>query len=89
MFAYVAAATGWTWEYIGECLTLPRLAALQKHWRVHPPVHIMVALFAGYKPPSEVKAEDTGKTLTDMEAEATKAKSWASTMPVYHVPRPS
>ena len=47
MYASVAAATGWTWEYIGQCLTLPRLRALDEHWRKYPPVHITLALFAG------------------------------------------
>jgi hypothetical protein len=88
VFAYVAAATGWTWEYIGECLTLPRLAALQKHWRDFPPVHIMVAAYAGYKPKAEATAPN-GNVLTDAQAEATKAKAWSSTLPMYRVPRPS
>ena len=28
MYAYLAAATGWTFEYIGQCMTLPRLYAM-------------------------------------------------------------
>jgi hypothetical protein len=50
VYAHVCAATGWTWEYVGERLTLPRLYALQAHWDRYPPVHISVALFAGIKP---------------------------------------
>lgn len=49
MYAYVAAATGWTWEYIGGCLTLPRLYAMYDHWKQYPPVHVSAALFAGIK----------------------------------------
>lgn len=41
------AATGWTWEYLDEFLTLPRLDALTKHWERYPPVHITAALFTG------------------------------------------
>jgi hypothetical protein len=46
VYAYVAAATGWTWEYIGRQLTLPRLYALYRHWKLYPPVHVGVALIA-------------------------------------------
>lgn len=35
-------------------MTLPRLYALQKHWKSFPPVHITAALFAGIKPPDEI-----------------------------------
>lgn len=47
MFAYVCTATGWTWDYIGEFMTLPRLYAMIKHWAIYPPVHVTAALFAG------------------------------------------
>jgi hypothetical protein len=47
VYADVAASTGWTWEYIGQCMTLPRLAAMNAHWRKYPPVHVSVALFVG------------------------------------------
>lgn len=73
LFAYVVAATGWTWDYIGEHLTLPRLYALQKHWTVYPPVHIMAAIWAGYKPappksPEMVQAEamEFGESMPTM-----------------------
>lgn len=49
MFAYVCAATGWTWDYIGEHMTLPRLYALFEHWAQYPPVHITAAIFTGVK----------------------------------------
>lgn len=38
-------------------MTLPRLYALQKHWRSFPPVHITAALFAGVKPAETEAAE--------------------------------
>ena len=55
MFAYVCAATGWTWEYVGECLTLPRLTSLIEHWNRYPPVAVTAAAFAGYKPKEKAK----------------------------------
>lgn len=33
----VITHTGWTWEYVGEYLTLPRLQALTKYWSKNPP----------------------------------------------------
>lgn len=48
--AYVCAATGWTWDYVGEHMTLPRLYAMFEHWGRYPPAHISAALFAGIKP---------------------------------------
>jgi len=41
---------GWTWEYIAENMTMPRFNAILRHWKRFPPVHVMVAGLAGYKP---------------------------------------
>lgn len=52
-------ATGWTYEYIDEFVTLPRLNALDAHWAKHPPVHMSVAAFLGIKmqaPPPAAQA---------------------------------
>jgi hypothetical protein len=61
----VITATGWTWEYIDEYLTLPRLNALWEHWSSKPPVHVTAALFAGIKPatPAVPRALDDGAKL--------------------------
>lgn len=32
-------------------MTLLRYAQLQRYWRQHPPVHILVAAYLGYKAP--------------------------------------
>lgn len=29
---------------------MPRLAALSKYWHEHPPTHLLVAAYLGYKP---------------------------------------
>lgn len=50
IYARVITATGWTWDYIDEYLTLPRLNALGKHWQDFPPVNETVAAFVGIKP---------------------------------------
>ena len=43
--------TGWTWEYIGQHLTLPRLYEMQRYWEQHPPVGDLMAAYLGYKAP--------------------------------------
>ncbi len=52
MYARVAIATGWTWEYIGQCLTLPRLYAMLDYWKQFPPLHESVAGALGIQPSS-------------------------------------
>jgi hypothetical protein len=79
MYAYVAAATGWTWEYIGEQLTLPRLYALMDHWKRYPPAHVTAALFAGIKPADE-------QSRAEVEAET---DAFIDSMPTMRVPRPA
>jgi len=38
--------TGWTWEYIDDYMTLPRLEALTRYARNAPPVHVSAAAIA-------------------------------------------
>lgn len=69
MYAYVAIATGWTWEYIGRQLTLPRLFAMYRIWRKYPPVNVTAALFAGIPseatPPAKLISQaDVAKAMT-------------------------
>jgi len=53
----VISLTGWTWEYIGQQMTLPRLYEMQCYWEQHPPVGDLVAAYLGY----EVKAKGKSK----------------------------
>ncbi len=46
-----------------EHVDLPTLDALQAEWRLHPPVHHLVASYLGYKAPSNEPA----KVITDFE----------------------
>lgn len=46
------AAFGWTWEYIDEFMTVPRLNAILKFWEHAPPVHQMIAGYFGFRRPS-------------------------------------
>ena len=36
------ASTGYTWEYIDDFMTLPRLHAMSKYWSDHPPAHLIL-----------------------------------------------
>jgi hypothetical protein len=36
-------------------MTLPRLYDLSRYWKDHPPTHILVAGFLGYKPKEEME----------------------------------
>ena len=38
---------GWSWEYIDDSMTLPRLSAINSYQKAHPPLHIMVAAYLG------------------------------------------
>ena len=42
-------AFGWTWEYVDECMTVPRFNSIQRAWEYAPPVHMLVAGFFGIK----------------------------------------
>jgi hypothetical protein len=46
-------ATGWTWEYVMDTMTIPRYEIIKAEWRRNPPVHHLVAAAIGYKAPGE------------------------------------
>lgn len=68
LYAKVITATGWTWDYLDECLTLPRLNALLKHWQSSPPVHITSALVAGIQPAMSTRPKIKEVTNADLVA---------------------
>jgi len=43
----MATAFGWTWEYIDECVTVPRLLEIGEYWTVTPPLAEAFAAFVG------------------------------------------
>ncbi len=55
--------TGWTWEYIDEHMTLPRLYEMNDYWAKYPPVHLMLASFFGV---TKQEKPLTGKDLVQM-----------------------
>ncbi len=40
---------GWTWEYIDDHMTIPRMTAINKYQSSHPPIHVMIAAYLGIK----------------------------------------
>ncbi len=45
MYGLIITATGWTWEYVDENMTMPRLEELREYWTETPPVHVCVAAY--------------------------------------------
>lgn len=45
-------------------LTLPRLRALYRYWRRHPPTHRLLSAFMGYEPPAD--ADDAAESGDDL-----------------------
>jgi hypothetical protein len=53
-YGQLVTFTGWTWDYIDQQMTLPRLLALTRVWETCPPVPlslIMISAALGIKPP--------------------------------------
>jgi hypothetical protein len=42
-------STGWTWDYIGNNLDLPRLFSLYDYWKINPPSHLLLKAYVGYE----------------------------------------
>jgi hypothetical protein len=67
-------ATGWTWEYIGEYMTIPRLDALIAYWDTFPPLshsvnEIRQIIRAYFKIPDNRKRLTEGIKKEDTEEE--------------------
>jgi len=67
----VCASTGYTWDEVGR-LTIPRLKALMSYWHRHPPVHLLVAAYLGYKP-EEQRGQTSGQAAEALASMAAMA----------------
>ncbi len=54
---------GYSYEYIDEFFTLPRLAEVYSYWGRNPPIHKMIAAYLGIKP----EAAPTSETLSEAD----------------------
>jgi hypothetical protein len=86
-------STGWTWDYVGFNVDLPRLATLNAYWKKFPPMHILFAGYVGHKPEAEAapKSPDPkpATVAKDMNAEMVEmlmsaAPQRAAQKPVAH-----
>lgn len=80
MYALLVTATGWTWEYVDEYMTLPRFRELTDYWLRFPPPHLslssIVSAFGGktgsraasrsdgYEPPEIEPSNDLTQVLS-------------------------
>lgn len=77
MIAHVAISGGWTLDYVGDHIDLPRLTTLSKYWVKHPPIHILMAAYTGYKAPEPAKVitqAEQDQMLAQLIADAPKFK---------------
>jgi len=58
-------STGWTLDYVGNHLDLPRLKTLNKYWKKFPPVHVLIASYVGYKEPAEETPASKDQNIMD------------------------
>ena len=56
---------GWTWEYIDQNMTIPRLLEITEYHKVQPPIHILIGRYFGY-PKKSSELDDEGQTLFDV-----------------------
>jgi hypothetical protein len=48
VYVDLIAAFGWSWEYVDDQMTLPRLEIIWRQWKRFPPLHMMVGAYLGY-----------------------------------------
>lgn len=65
MYGLIVTTTGWTWEYVDEFMTLPRLNELRQYWEKEPPVHVSVAAYFLGKTEDSASPQDPGN-LNDL-----------------------
>jgi hypothetical protein len=65
VYARLACATGWTWEYIDDHMTIPRLLGFAEYWKESPPVNESVAQVFGGESSPEPPAGEAPPSLFD------------------------
>lgn len=70
--AQLCTVMGWTWEYVEEHMTLPRLYALIETWKQQPPAAVSLANIAralGWKPaePARARSRDRSRPKRSRE----------------------
>lgn len=68
--AQLCTVMGWTWEYVEEHMTLPRLYALIETWKQQPPAAVSLANIAralGWQPAAATPTARPAKKRTREE----------------------
>lgn len=55
------AACGYTWEYVDNFMTIPKLAALKEFWKLVPPLPVTLAAIARVLGVDFTKSDDSKK----------------------------
>ncbi len=66
----MACFPGWTYEYIDDYLTIPRVLEINAYHKKNPPIHVMIANYLGIQGPKE--ADQNGLTLFDIAPQTPK-----------------
>lgn len=82
MYAHLITCTGWTWEYIDDFMTVPRLKSLNLYWKIRPPVHVSVAGYLGIGKEEEKAAAVDGKGRTQEQRDAETAEFLLANFPM-------
>ncbi|HUC62650.1 MAG TPA: hypothetical protein VMF53_11920 [Alphaproteobacteria bacterium] len=68
MIAELCLATGWTWREVESEMTLPRLEAIGRAWRRHPPASRLLAAYFGYQAPGGASPPPARGDLAELVA---------------------
>ncbi len=74
MICHVCQATGWSWDYVEDRLTIRRLSALARHWAEAPPPHVLLQAIAralGWRPAPKLTdpSHDRWNDLVELAAD--------------------
>lgn len=57
---------GWSWEYVDEEMTLPRMEAIAKHWETVPPLSVSLASIAAALGVKRSDKKETGQDMGEL-----------------------
>ena len=82
LYVVLIDAFGWSWEYIDEEMTLPRMGAIAKRWEIVPPLSVSVAGIAmalGIKREPKKEAEQNVDELAALFGGISRKPEWQTT----------
>jgi len=82
LYVILIEAFGWSWEYIDEEMTLPRMEAITKRWEVVPPLSVSIASIAsalGVKREPKKAPEQSMDELVALMGGVSRRPEWQKT----------